>query len=172
MKAALAALAACLVITASGCRGVSCTLPTLPFASDSSPSCGCASTMTAPVIDGDVGGCCGGTCSAGGCGGGMLGGGACEDGCCGGSCLGGGMGSGLMGCAGGGMCNGGCGMLGGCGGQLIAPLAALKARTARGCANGNCGLPPGPQTGAVNYPYYTTRGPRDFFMCNPPSIGP
>ena len=30
---------------------------------------------------------------------------------------------------------------------------------------------PGPQTAAYTYPYYTTRGPRDFFMNNPPSIG-
>ena len=32
--------------------------------------------------------------------------------------------------------------------------------------------PSGPATGAVAYPYYTTRGPRDFFMDNPGSIGP
>ena len=41
-----------------------------------------------------------------------------------------------------------------------------------GCAN--CGKalpPPGPPTGAVTYPYYTTRGPRDFLSGNPPSIG-
>jgi hypothetical protein len=31
---------------------------------------------------------------------------------------------------------------------------------------------PGPATGAVTYPYYTTRGPRDFLDRNPPSIGP
>jgi hypothetical protein len=30
----------------------------------------------------------------------------------------------------------------------------------------------GPQTGQVVYPYYTTRGPRDFLNPNPPSIGP
>ena len=30
----------------------------------------------------------------------------------------------------------------------------------------------GPPTGAVAYPYYTTRGPRDFLASNPPSIGP
>lgn len=29
----------------------------------------------------------------------------------------------------------------------------------------------GPQTGAVAYPYYTHRGPRDFLLDNPPSIG-
>ena len=31
---------------------------------------------------------------------------------------------------------------------------------------------PGPPTGAVTYPYYTVRGPRDFFVDDPPSIGP
>jgi hypothetical protein len=31
---------------------------------------------------------------------------------------------------------------------------------------------PGPGAGAVAYPYYTTRGPRDFLINNPPSIGP
>ncbi|HJS09170.1 MAG TPA: hypothetical protein VJ809_15985 [Pirellulales bacterium] len=30
----------------------------------------------------------------------------------------------------------------------------------------------GPPTGAVAYPYYTNRGPRDFLAENPPSIGP
>jgi hypothetical protein len=30
----------------------------------------------------------------------------------------------------------------------------------------------GPPTGQVAYPYYTTRGPRDFLLKNPPSIGP
>ncbi len=31
--------------------------------------------------------------------------------------------------------------------------------------------PAGPPTGAVAYPYYTTRGPRDFFLDNPSTIG-
>ncbi len=30
----------------------------------------------------------------------------------------------------------------------------------------------GPPTGAIAYPYYTTRGPRDFLANNPRSIGP
>lgn len=29
-----------------------------------------------------------------------------------------------------------------------------------------------PPTGAVTYPYYTLRGPRDFLDRNPPSVGP
>lgn len=32
--------------------------------------------------------------------------------------------------------------------------------------------PRGPQTGQYAYPYYTTRGPRDFLRNNPPGIGP
>lgn len=32
--------------------------------------------------------------------------------------------------------------------------------------------PHGPQSAHVGYPYYTTRGPRDFLVDNPPSIGP
>lgn len=31
---------------------------------------------------------------------------------------------------------------------------------------------PGPPTGQTAYPYYTLRGPRDFLLNNPPSIGP
>jgi len=31
--------------------------------------------------------------------------------------------------------------------------------------------PQGPSTAQVAYPYYTTRGPRDFLIDNPPSIG-
>jgi hypothetical protein len=31
---------------------------------------------------------------------------------------------------------------------------------------------PEPSAAAVAYPYYTVRGPRDFLVDNPPSIGP
>ncbi len=31
---------------------------------------------------------------------------------------------------------------------------------------------PGPPTGAIAYPYYTSRGPRDFLARDPRSIGP
>jgi hypothetical protein len=31
---------------------------------------------------------------------------------------------------------------------------------------------PGPSAGNVSYPYYTTRGPRDFLSPNPRGIGP
>ena len=39
-----------------------------------------------------------------------------------------------------------------------------------GDQNHNCA--PGPPTGQTAYPYYTLRGPRDFLLGNPPSIGP
>lgn len=32
--------------------------------------------------------------------------------------------------------------------------------------------PAGPPSAAITYPYYTTRGPRDFLLKNPPPIGP
>jgi hypothetical protein len=32
--------------------------------------------------------------------------------------------------------------------------------------------PAGPSSGAITYPYYTTRGPRDFLAKSPASIGP
>jgi hypothetical protein len=60
-----------------------------------------------------------------------------------------------------------------------------------GCPGGGCGAegcggpaacgpdgggydvgPPGPPSGSVTYPYYTNRGPRDFLVDNPRSIGP
>jgi hypothetical protein len=31
---------------------------------------------------------------------------------------------------------------------------------------------PGPSAGNVSYPYYTTRGPRDFLAADPRGIGP
>lgn len=46
------------------------------------------------------------------------------------------------------------------------------------CADGHravadqLGGPPGPPCGQITYPYYTTRGPRDFLMKNPRPIGP
>lgn len=44
------------------------------------------------------------------------------------------------------------------------------------CAGGGMqGMPPQappPSPGGVAYPYYTNRGPRDFLLNNPPSIGP
>ncbi len=37
---------------------------------------------------------------------------------------------------------------------------------------GYAGTPGGPAAGAVTYPYYTLRGPRDFLACHPRGVGP
>jgi hypothetical protein len=42
----------------------------------------------------------------------------------------------------------------------------------RGCERCRPAVDPGPATGAVAYPYYNLRGPRDFLDRNPQSIGP
>jgi hypothetical protein len=55
------------------------------------------------------------------------------------------------------------------------PLAALHGRHHRG-PQSHLGDQPGPAMGPASptygYPYYTTRGPRDFLNPDPPSIGP
>lgn len=95
--------------------------------------------------------------------------GGCDDGCSSGGC----------GIAGGGIAGGG-GILGGCGeggicadGSEFDPchprLRPLK--RAGGRHGGYDAGAYGPPTAAIAYPYYTTRGPRDFFEPNPPSIG-
>jgi len=53
-------------------------------------------------------------------------------------------------------------------------------RCCRECGGRGChlcrraceGQTAGPSSATVAYPYYTTRGPRDFLANNPPSIGP
>ena len=84
--------------------------------------------------------------------------GGCTDGCCSDPCGGGpcrrlvdGMAGGFCGCG----CGGPCGLCPG--GQSYPEYPAFN---------------PGPPGGQVAYPYYTTRGPRDFLRNNPPTIGP
>lgn len=90
---------------------------------------------------------------------------SCRDGVCPVSAC---MGCNCEGCAGGGPC------------QRMAERMASG-----GCACAGAGICPnggsypeypsfnqGPPVGQVAYPYYTTRGPRDFLLDNPPSIGP
>jgi hypothetical protein len=57
-------------------------------------------------------------------------------------------------------------------GHIGQKAAALHCNRPNCCANGWCGQAMGPTQGSVQYPYYTTRGPRDFFLANPPGIGP
>ncbi len=135
-------------------------------------------------------GCAGGACAGGG--GGHAGAVACGPGCnygacgAGGACSNGARGGGIRGMAGkmAGLC-GLCGGQGGCrpgcragaigwqqGGLdysshlqtgLLGHTAARNLQSRPFTA--------GPPTGQVAYPYYTIRGPRDFFLDNPPSIG-
>jgi hypothetical protein len=55
-------------------------------------------------------------------------------------------------------------------GARLAGLCKCGARKER-CQK-DCEPAPGPATGAVTYPYYTVRGPRDFLAKAPSSIGP
>ena len=52
--------------------------------------------------------------------------------------------------------------------QECDPCIPCRPQRCRRCAANDCG----PATGAIAYPYYTTRGPRDFLAENPNSIGP
>jgi hypothetical protein len=81
---------------------------------------------------------------------------------------------------------GGCGLFGGSSGQCSdspdtcqscddGSAAPCEGGACEGSCRGRCAAPAvnaGPPTAAVTYPYYTTRGPRDFLARNPRSIGP
>ena len=66
----------------------------------------------------------------------------------------------------------------GCGPQYCGDCDYDGCGRVRGCGLLDrmcCGRPcvnPGPPTGAVTYPYYTVRGPRDFLMKTPRPLGP
>jgi hypothetical protein len=111
--------------------------------------------------------CTSGSCGAGGLWGAISGGAGCDDG----SCVAGANGAAVMegDCA-----DGSCGLGGGggiLGDKLRGGHGRLAAAAGQACNGTNCGMTYGPTMGAVTYPYYTTRGPRDFFLDDPPSIG-
>ena len=88
-----------------------------------------------------------------------------EESCCDASC----------GCADG-CCDSDCdSCCGDCGGSLCQKAVG---KVASGFCPHSSGYPamynfnPGPPVGQTAYPYYTTRGPRDFLQNNPPTIGP
>jgi hypothetical protein len=54
-------------------------------------------------------------------------------------------------------------------GDAMGPTGPLVGRHRPSAADNG---PAGPPTGTVAYPYYTTRGPRDFFAKHPGPIGP
>jgi len=85
------------------------------------------------------------------------------------------------GCGGGGCsdCGGYAGNQGGPGGNMGATPTARRPPAQghphayqRRNSDGEYEFAAGPPTGATTYPYYTTRGPRDFLARNPRSIGP
>lgn len=175
MKMRFAALAAALVVSSVGCTAIKSggpcgKSPCHVATSQMAPRASMLQGRCAPghgIIDQagwtqqgcneclDCGDGCGGGCGPFGCGD-----------CCGGGggCLQNGL-SALLDCNG---CGGnGCGC-NGCGPHGAGGLVG-------GCNSSGdqfYNFTPGPPVGQVAYPYYTTRGPRDFLMCNPPSIGP
>ncbi|MFG0254472.1 MAG: hypothetical protein ACF787_05155 [Rhodopirellula sp. JB053] len=141
---------------------------------------GC-STCAAPA--GDCSSCSTGTCSTGTCGSGACSTGQCAscNGDCG-SCNDGRCG-GLLGKTRGKIlgCHTGCGRTGCQAGPLGWQQGGLdySSHLNPGCLGHQAGaavasqpFTPGAPTAQVAYPYYTHRGPRDFLMANPPSIGP
>ena len=119
--------------------------------------------------------CQDGACQDGACQDGACQDGACQDGACQGAACQGGCENGV--CATGpcpaGVCQGGprCRHQGRYGGLAKHHLTPEEKAALMASDYGQTG-PAGPPTGAVAYPYYTTRGPRDFLAKRPPSIGP
>jgi hypothetical protein len=178
MKTTLCAIAALLLMAAgTGCQTLG------PrgggFASGGCDSCGDMCGGAADCGCGDAcGGICGNACGGNcGSGGGLIGHFA----------QGGGIGGGRLHGVGGGF-GGGYGPVGHGGALMGGALAGLHGPTPGGSRiagdfsfHGHAGrhqanhaalaAEPGPPTAAYSYPYYTTRGPRDFFMDNPPPLG-
>jgi hypothetical protein len=98
--------------------------------------------------------------------------GACQDGQCspGGQCDACGPGGCQVGCrdCAAGHCKRHVGRYGGLAKHHLSP----EEKAALAASDYGATTPAGPPTGAVAYPYYTTRGPRDFLAKKPPSIGP
>ncbi|WP_182870273.1 hypothetical protein [Stieleria mannarensis] len=90
-------------------------------------------------------------------------------------------GTGLLGKLGGGSCNScGSGCRTGCvpgnigwqqGGLNYSSHLGPGTMGHRGNTTTSQNFTPGPPTGQVAYPYYTVRGPRDFLLNDPPTIG-
>jgi len=110
-----------------------------------------------------------GCCDVGCCDGGCCDSGCCDVGCCDSGCC-------SSGCGNGGCC--GCGNGDCCGNNGCGPCQRMVGQIASGFCPHSGGYPaaynfnPGPPAGQTAYPYYTTRGPRDFLQNNPPTIGP
>jgi hypothetical protein len=95
--------------------------------------------------------------------------GACVDGACSsGQCAPGGCQPGCQDCADGTCKQRHVGRYGGLAKHHLSP----EEKAALAASDYGATQPAGPPTGAFAYPYYTTRGPRDFLAKCPPSIGP
>ena len=156
LKSVTALLAAFLMCVATGCASLG--------GGGCGPG-GCASPGCGPVgCDSFGGGCTGGACGGvSGLLGGLLG-----RGCLGGGCLGGDPANCVTPET---LAADGYGNRGG----YTGPLAGFIGQHHRGPQSHMGGMPgpaDGPPVAQVTYPYYTTRGPRDYFAANPPSIGP
>jgi hypothetical protein len=57
-------------------------------------------------------------------------------------------------------------------GGVLSWLGSLHGGSGQGGPAANAQPAPGPSAGNVSYPYYTTRGPRDFLAADPRGIGP
>jgi hypothetical protein len=170
-------IAATVLMAGTGCRSINLANR------GGCPNCGCSC------------GACGGGQAAGGAGGGAYGGGGAyvNGGGYGGGGYGASGGPGLYADGGYGDGSGGYGAAGGPAGNAKHPYAGYPGAGPRGHvpgggygphggAYGTPGFPrhhfdreyvgpQGPPTAQVAYPYYTIRGPRDFLIDNPPSIG-
>ncbi len=144
---------------------------------------GCASTSSRGCKSNS---CQSRSCNSGSCNSGSCNSGSCNSGSCNGGCQSGNCGvrgalsttAGLLGC--GGMCGGSCGRPGCEAGKVGWQSGGLdySSHLQTGMLGHNAArnlnsrpFTPGPASGQVAYPYYTTRGPRDFLQANPPSIG-
>ncbi len=127
------------------------------------------------------GGCSNGTCHTGACSNGACSPGACSGGACqaGGGQAGGG--HGLLGRMQGGGCNNVAGCRTGCvagklgwqqgGHDYSSHLQPGMLGHRASHAITSQPFTPGPPSAQVAYPYYTVRGPRDFLLNDPPTIG-
>ena len=107
-----------------------------------------------------AGGCEQGTCTDGQCGpGGQCGAGGCGPGGCQPGC---------QDCASGSCKGRHIGRYGGLAKHHLSP----EEKAALGASDYGATGPAGPPSGAVAYPYYTPRGPREFLARCPPSVGP
>ncbi len=183
---------ACLLVASTGCR-MGCGAGGCGAGGCNSGTCNQSYGDCSDCAECNGGGCnqCGPVgilgklkahCGCGGCSGG------CGKGILGrmcGMCLSGGSSTGCCGCGNSG-CQGGCGS-GACGGRLGCPAGPLgwqqggldySSHLQPGlighdapAALNNRPFTPGPPSAQVAYPYYTHKGPRDFLLDNPPTIG-